>query len=53
MCLFTSLGYLIEKNDTTTTIAEEYNDEGNYRNIMLIPSGSIVSIQDVKLVSAM
>ena len=52
MCLFTTLGYLLEKDDITTIIAEEYNDEGDYRNIMLIPTGSIISIQNMKLVTA-
>ena len=51
MCLFTTLGYLIGKNEITTIIAEEYNDEGDYRNIMLITTDSIVSIQDMELVS--
>lgn len=51
MCLFTTLGYLIEQNEITTIIAEEYNDEGNYRNIMLIPTCSINSISDMILVS--
>jgi len=41
MCLFNSLGYLISKDSTTTTIATEHNDEGEYRDITLIPTGSI------------
>ncbi len=45
MCLFDSLGFLVSKDDTTTIIAGEYNDEGEYRDITLIPSGSIVSIR--------
>ena len=49
MCLFNSLGYLIAKNSTTTTIAAECNDEGEYRDITLIPTGSIITIK--KLVS--
>ena len=51
MSLFTTLGYLINKNDIAATIAEEYNDDGDYRNIMLIPTGSIISISDMILVS--
>jgi len=44
MCLFNSMGYLILKNGITTTIAAEYNDEGEYRDITLIPTGSIIEI---------
>lgn len=47
MCLFNSLGYLIEKNSTTTTIAAEHNNEGEYRDITLIPTGSIVAIKEL------
>jgi len=48
---FTTLGYLIEQNDITTTIAMEYNDDNDYRNVMLIPTGSIISINNLTLVS--
>ena len=44
MCLFNSLGFLISKNSTTTIIAAERNDEGEYRDITLIPTGSIIKI---------
>jgi len=47
MCLFNSVGYLIAKNDTTTTIAAECNDEGEYRDVTLIPTGSIVTIREL------
>ncbi len=53
MCLFNSLGYLISQDNTTTTLAFEMNDEGEYRDITLIPTGSIVSIKDLSLVSTM
>ena len=49
MCLFDSLGYLISKDKITTIIAAECNDEGEYRDITLIPTGSIISIE--KLIS--
>ena len=49
MCLFNSLGYLIAKTDITTTIAAERNNEGEYRDITLIPTGSIVSIRELIL----
>ena len=45
MALFESLGYLVSRDKTTTIIAGEYNDECQYRDITLIPSGSIISIR--------
>lgn len=45
MCLFKSLGYVISKDRITTRIAAEQNDNGEYRDITLIPIGSIVSIK--------
>ena len=47
MDIFESLGYLIEKNDKTTKIAHEITDSGEYRDILLIPSGSVISIQEL------
>ena len=47
MCRFNSLGYLITKDNTTTLIAGECNDEGDYRDITLIPTGSIVAIKEL------
>ena len=44
MCLFKSLGYMLSKDSITTRIAAEKNNEGEYRDITLIPTGSIVSI---------
>ena len=43
-CLFTSLGYLLSQDKITTRIANEMSNEGDYRDILLIPTGSIVSI---------
>lgn len=45
MCLFESLGYIISKDKTTIRIAAERNDEGQYRDITLIPAGSVISIR--------
>lgn len=45
MCLFKSLGYMISKDNITTCIAAEQDNEGEYRGITLIPTGSIVSIK--------
>lgn len=43
MDMFESLGYLIERNDRTTIMAHEVTERGEYRDVLLIPSGSIVS----------
>lgn len=45
MALFESVGYLVSRDDTTTIIAGEQNDEEEYRDITLIPTGSIVSVR--------
>jgi hypothetical protein len=50
MALFKSLGYLIARDNTTTIIAAEHNDQEEYRDITLIPSGSVISIK--KLMSS-
>ena len=47
MCLFESLGYFLSQDKTTTHIAFEKNNEGEYRDITLIPTGSIVSIVEL------
>lgn len=49
MCIFKSLGYLISKDKITTHIAAESNNEGDYRDITLIPTGSIISIKEMKI----
>ena len=49
MCLFKSLGYMISKDRITTRIAAEHNNEGDYRDITLIPTGSIISIKKLFL----
>ena len=49
MCLFKSLGYMISKDHITTRIAAEQNDDGEYRDITLIPTGSIISIKKLFL----
>ena len=50
MALFKSLGYLIARDNTTTILAAEHNDQEEYRDITLIPSGSVISIH--KLVAS-
>jgi hypothetical protein len=49
---FESLGYLISKTELTTIIAAERNNDGEYRDITLIPTGSIQSIQSLVSSSA-
>ena len=45
MCLFNSLGYLVSRDNITTVLAAESNDENEYRDITLIPTGSITAIK--------
>ena len=52
MALFESLGYLITQNETTTVIAAECNDQEEYRDITLIPSGSVISVNKLTPSSA-
>ncbi len=47
MASFKSLGYLISKDKVTTKLAAEINDEGEYRDVLLIPTGSIVSVTNL------
>ncbi len=53
MALFNSLGYLITRDKTTTVLAAEYNNEREYRDITLIPTGPIISIKKLTSVSFM
>jgi len=45
MALFNSIGYLIASDKTTTILAAECNNEKEYRDITLIPTGSIISVK--------
>ena len=47
MDVFESLGWLVEKNKEATKIAHEITDSGEYRDILIIPSGSVISIQEL------
>ena len=47
MAVFESMGYLLSRDKLTTIIAAERNDEGEYRDITLIPTGSIVSVREL------
>ena len=46
---FETIGYLLLKDSTTTILAAERNNEGQYRQITLIPSGSIGSVRRLSL----
>jgi hypothetical protein len=48
--LFNSLGFLINKDEITTILAAECNDEQEYIGITLIPTGSIIPIKKLTLV---
>ena len=50
MALFDSLGYLVSKDELTTFLATEQDSEGKFRDITLIPTGSIVSIKKLQVV---
>ena len=43
--VFNSVGYLVDKNPTITKIAHEITDDGEYRDILLIPTGSIINMK--------
>jgi len=49
MATFASVGYLISRDEVTTMLAAEHNDEDEYRDITLIPSGSIVAVRGLTL----
>lgn len=53
MATFDTIGYLISQDAITTIFASELNDEGQYRDISLIPTGSIISIRRLSLASFM
>ena len=44
MCLFESLGHFLSQDKITTRIACEKDNVGGYRQILLIPTGWIVSM---------
>jgi len=50
MIIFESIGYLISKTKLATIIASECDNNGEYRSITLIPTGSIQSISKLGLV---
>ena len=53
MSQFKTVGYLISRDSTTTKLASERDDEGQYRDVILIPTGSVISIRRLFLGSFM
>jgi hypothetical protein len=53
MSEFTTIGYLLSKDSKTIKLASEHDNDGKYRNIILIPTGSIISIRRLLLGSCM
>jgi len=53
MALFESVGYLLSSDKTTTVIAAEANDQEEFRDITLIPTGSVLSVVDLVTSSLM
>lgn len=47
MDIFDSIGFLINKDKIIVRIAHEITDSGEYRDIPLIPSGSVISIKEL------
>jgi len=47
MALFDSVGYLLSADETTTIIAAEANDQEEFRDITLIPTGSVLSVKEL------
>ena len=52
MSVFETVGYLISKTALATIIATERNNDGEYRSITIIPTGSIQDTKNLELVSA-
>ena len=44
MALIKSVGDLLTQDEHVTVIASERNDEDEYRDVTLIPTGSVVSV---------
>jgi len=45
MQIFESVGFLVSAGNSVTRIAHERVDDGSYRDILLIPAGTILSIK--------
>lgn len=51
MALFECVGYLEYQDEITTVLAEEKNNETEFRDVTLIPTGSIRKIRELSPVS--
>lgn len=49
---FESLGYLLKEDDRATVIAHEVTDTGDFRDVLLIPTGSVISVEELSARSA-
>lgn len=52
MSVFESIGYLVSKTKLATIIATERNNDGEYRSITIIPTGSIQNMNNLELVGS-
>ncbi len=50
MSVFESIGYLVSKTKLATIIATERNNDGEYRSLTIIPTGSIQSMNNLESV---
>lgn len=48
MDVFENLGYMLKRDERATIVAHEYSDAGEYRDILLIPTGSVISIRELE-----
>jgi len=45
MPIFESLGFVVSTDETVIRMAHERADDGSYRDILLIPTGTVLSIK--------
>ena len=51
MSVFDTVGYLVSKTKLATIVATERNNDGEYRSLTIIPTGSIQSMSKLELIS--
>ena len=44
---FESLGYLLRQDNRATVIAHEITNTGDFRDVLLIPSGSVIAVEEL------
>jgi hypothetical protein len=52
MEIFESLGYLLKQDDRAMVIAHEVTNTGDLRDVLLIPSGSVIAVEELVTSSA-